>query len=153
MAASGHLNDSSSPLRRAAKTGLLLALVALAPAAVSALWHPRAPAWTAPAAGDGTISWAEAHALPNPLWIDARSPEEFARGHVPTALSLPPAEWETRLEAVLIEWSPERPVVVYCGGNGCLASHAVARRLRDELGFTRVHVLADGWKGEERPAP
>lgn len=135
---------------RPATVAVWIALAALFPAIVSALWHPRAPSWSAPAANDA-ITWEAARALPDVLWIDARSPEEFAREHVPDALSLPANAWEDHIEAVLVAWSPERPVVVYCGGSDCHASQAVARRLRDELGFTGVRVLAGGWHGSERP--
>lgn len=136
-------------MRRAASVAFLLLLIALVPAVLVAWFHPRAPEWAAPAETD-LITWTDAQSLNNALWIDARTPEEFARGHVPSALTLPPAEWDARIEAVLMEWNPERPVVVYCGGSDCRASHAVAQRLRDELGFTDVHVLAGGSHGEER---
>lgn len=140
------------PPHRAVTAALALALAAVAPALVSAWLHPRAPAWHRVAEA-GTLSWTEARALHNALWIDARSAEDFARGHVDTALSLPASAWDAHVEAVLREWSPGRPVVVYCDGDGCRASHAVAQRLRDELGLSDIHVLAGGWHGEPAPTP
>lgn len=131
---------------------MVILLCVLVPAALSAWLHPEAPSWARPAEA-GMISWADAQALTDALWVDARSPQEFARGHVPSALSLSPAEWDTRVEAVLIEWTPERPVVVYCGGNECQASHSVAQRLREELGITHVHVLSGGWPAGGRAMP
>jgi rhodanese-related sulfurtransferase len=124
-----------------------LLVLAVIPAVVGAWLHPKAPGWQqAPMAG--AISWAAAQALPNALWIDARSPDEFARDHVAGALSLPPAEWDAHIEKVLGEWQPGRSLVVYCGGGGCKASQAVAERLRTELGLTEVHVLTGGWSGQ-----
>lgn len=140
------------PPHRTCAAALALILAALVPALASAWLHPRAPAWKA-AAEAGTLTWNEANALHNALWIDARTADEFTRGHVGNALSLPAADWDAHIEAVLREWSPGRPVVVYCGGGGCRASHAVAQRLRDELGLSDIHVLAGGWHGEAPPAP
>jgi len=142
-------HSRSRPIRHAIGGAVAIGLCALVPALLSAWLHPQASQWTRPTEA-GTISWANAQMLSKALWIDARSAEDFSRGHVPSALSLPPAEWDTRVEAVLIEWSPERPVVVYCGGNDCLASHSVAQRLREELGLTNVHVLSGGWSTAER---
>ncbi len=136
-------------LRRTGGIVLTLLLAAIAPALLTAWLHPRAPAWTLPAA-TGELTWQQARALPDPLWIDARPATEFAIAHLPGALSLPAAEWDSRIETILGEWRPGRPVIVYCGGNGCQASHDVARRLHDELGLSNIHVLAGGWTA---PAP
>lgn len=87
------------------------------------------------------------------LWIDARSAEDFARGHAVGALNLPAAEWDARIEAVLTEWTPGRAVIVYCGGNDCHASETVARRLREELGLGDVRVLTDGWRPDPKHTP
>jgi rhodanese-related sulfurtransferase len=139
--------DLSFPHVVRVAVGLLLA--AAVPAGVSAWLHPRAPAWTEPTRfAPELISWSEAKALAGALWLDARSAQDFARGHVAGAISLPVSEWDERIEAVLTKWSPGQAVIVYCGGNDCLASEAVARRLREELGFTDVRVLAGGWRAE-----
>ena len=143
---------SPRPPHRPVAAAFALMLAAVVPALVSGWLHPRAPAWHA-VAETGTLAWAEARALRNALWIDARSAEDFDHGHIDTAISLPASDWDAHLEAVLREWSPGRPVVVYCGGGGCRASHAVAQRLRDELGLSDIHVLAGGWPGEPRPTP
>lgn len=144
----------NASLTRVARVALWIGLAAAVPACVSAWLHPRAPTWTKPTAEvAGAISWSEAKALSGALWIDARSAEDFARGHVANAISLPAYEWESRIEAVLTEWSPGRAVIVYCGANNCRASDAVARRLRDELGFADVHVLAGGWQAERKDVP
>src|SRR5690606_19024005 len=113
---------------------------------VSAWLHPRPPAWEQPVTR-GTLDWAAARALDGALWVDARSAEDFARAHVPNALSLPANDWHTHIEALLMAWQPDQPLVVYCGGGACQASQEVAQRLRDELGLTNVWVLAGGWTG------
>lgn len=139
-------------LRQTCGVALALVLAAIVPALLTAWLHPRAPAWTLPAT-TGELTWQQARALPDPLWIDARPATEFAAAHLPGALSLPATDWDSRIETILAQWSPGRPVIVYCGGNGCQASHEVARRLRDELGLSEIHVLAGGWPTPSTPAP
>jgi rhodanese-related sulfurtransferase len=136
----------------------VLLLLGAAAAGATAFWHPRAPS-RAPAAPDGAdvlapgfIRADDALAFArreNPLWIDARSADEFLRGHVPGALRLNEDEWEKRLEAVIDVWTPERLVFVYCAGRGCAASQGVAARLRRELGADErtILVVREGWEG------
>jgi rhodanese-related sulfurtransferase len=80
------------------------------------------------------------------LWVDARSDEQFARGHVPGAVQLNEDRWDELLRGMLAAWSPERKVVVYCSRKTCNASHEVAERLRKEAGLTNVYVLSGGWE-------
>ncbi len=54
--------------------------------------------------------------------------------------------WNEMLPAIVGTWTPDRKIVVYCKSQSCSASHAVARRLRDEAGFTEVFVLKGGWE-------
>jgi rhodanese-related sulfurtransferase len=118
-----------------------IVLAAWVPAVVAFRLNPHRPEWDLV----GEATWEVVRAWPEVLWIDARSADAFDRGHVPGAFNLSPDSWEARIGAVLAAWTPERPVVVYCDGGGCRLSHEVARRLRDELGFTHLHVLAGGW--------
>ena len=86
-------------------------------------------------------AWGE-----NAIWIDARPDEEFARDHVPGALSLNEDRWNELLPQFLAAWSPEKKVVVYCGSEGCNASREVARRLRKEAQLPNVLVIEGGWE-------
>ena len=63
--------------------------------------------------------------------LDARTPESFARGHVPGAINIPHRRIDARSTARL---SKDRLIVTYCDGNGCNASAKAAFRLA-ELGF------------------
>jgi rhodanese-related sulfurtransferase len=72
-------------------------------------------------------AWAE-----NAMWVDARPDDEFARDHVPGALSLNEDRWNELLPQFLAVWSPEKKIVVYCSSLSCNASREVARRLRKE---------------------
>ncbi len=86
-------------------------------------------------------AWGE-----NTIWVDARSDEEFAHGHVPGAILLNEDHWNELLPQFLQKWSPEKKVVVYCSSQSCNASREVARRLRVEAQLKNVFVLEGGWE-------
>lgn len=95
---------------------------------------------SAPAAVDVATLRAELGAAPAPRLVDVRSPEEYALGHLPGAVSMP----LDRLADGAGSLAQAESVVVYCSG-GVRAMQA-ARRLGD-LGFRRVRRLADGIEG------
>lgn len=102
-------------------------------------------AWVVgPQSGEPEITLFEALDL-KPLWVDARPETEFAKGHIPGALLLNEDQWHGQLPALLEQWSGEQPVVVYCSTQKCRASHAVAKRLREEAGI-EARVLKGGWE-------
>ena len=80
------------------------------------------------------------------IWVDARPDEEFARDHVPDAISLNEDRWNDLLSQFLVVWSPGKKVVVYCSSLSCNASREVARRLRREAQLPDVFVLEGGWE-------
>lgn len=80
------------------------------------------------------------------LFVDVRSPEMFAEGHIPGAVSLPLGELDARLEDFAAEVPAEQPVVTYCSGRLCQDSHSAAQRLM-ERGFQNVVVFIDGFPG------
>lgn len=71
--------------------------------------------------------------------IDARSPESYARAHVPGAINFPHRTMNGESTASL---SREKLYVTYCDGTGCNASTKAALRL-SELGF-RVKEMIGG---------
>ena len=80
------------------------------------------------------------------LSIDTRDPEAYARAHIPGALNLDPRDYEQGLQRVLMEWTPERRIVVYCSTRSCGQSTAVAHALEQDLGLDSVWVLEGGWE-------
>jgi ArsR family transcriptional regulator len=67
---------------------------------------------------------AESHQV---LLLDVRPPEEYARGHIPSALNVPPDQIETFLE----HFDPrDKQVVAYCRGPYCTFSHRAVVALR-----------------------
>ena len=121
-------------------------LLAVIPAAGTALWHPRRPAWQSdevtPAAA---TAWGA-----GVLWVDARPDEDFAKAHIPGALSLNEDHWDDLLPAFLDEWNPSRKIVVYCSSLSCQTSRDVARRLREEASLPNVFILEGGWEAWQR---
>ena len=82
-------------------------------AVLSATALLAASAWAQPSSGP--INGPQADALIRQLGerlvvVDVRSPEEYAQGHIPQALSIPVNELETRLEEI----PPNTPVLFLC---------------------------------------
>lgn len=57
--------------------------------------------------------------------VDVRPPAEYAAGHLPGAVNVPPGE----LEARLAELPPGQPVVAYCRGPFCAYADTAVRSL------------------------
>ncbi len=78
-------------------------------------------------------------------FVDARAAELYAQGHVPGALSAPPAGSEAELPTFFERLPLEGPIVIYCEGGDCHSSLALAKRLH-EKGFTDLRVFGGGWE-------
>jgi len=74
--------------------------------------------------------------------IDVRSAEEYAAGHIPSAINIPVATLEKNLPTE----DRNALVIVYCQSG--IRSKA-GKTVLDRLGFTRVvdFVSVDNWKG------
>lgn len=132
-------------LRQAA----ILALLALLPAIGEAIYSRDKISWRSPippsemATVDQARAWGE-----SVIWVDARPDVEFARDHVPGAVSLNEDRWDELLPQFLAAWTPGRKIVVYCSSLSCNASREVARRLRNQTQppMQNVFVLTGGWE-------
>lgn len=71
--------------------------------------------------------------------LDVRPPDEFALGHLPSAVNVPLKE----LERHLSELNPSQEVVAYCRGPYCVLSYEAVEALRDR-GF-KARRLQDGF--------
>ena len=78
------------------------------------------------------------------ILIDARSPESFAREHVPGAINLPHRTISAETTA---SFDRAKTLITYCDGNGCNGSTKAAAKL-SELGFRVKEMLGgiDWWK-------
>ena len=77
------------------------------------------------------------------LFLDARPRDFWRMSRIPGALSLPEEGFERAFPEVEERLRKGGPVVVYCSGYGCEASHVVARKLRDK--GIHAAILNEGW--------
>lgn len=85
---------------------------------------------------------------PNLILIDARSTEEFAKGHIDGAINI--FAYEENIELYFknltkIPFDKTGIIIVYCEGGTCDASHKVATDLI-RLGHNNVFVYSGGWE-------
>lgn len=127
-----------------------------APAAVS---PPPPAASTTPAAAAlpaipdtrepvevGTALVVQLHAAGAALFVDARTPGEFAEGHIAGAVNLPFDDVFRKPDLARSLDSGGRPVVTYCGGGDCELSRNLAFALI-EGGHRKVLVYLGGTAG------
>jgi rhodanese-related sulfurtransferase len=88
---------------------------------------------------DDVVRYQEAGAA---LIVDARDSESFVEGHIPGAVSLPYGEATPDAIEALVPG--DRPIIVYCGGNGCEISVDLAWDLLGS-GHGRVAVYEGGF--------
>jgi rhodanese-related sulfurtransferase len=137
-----------------------LALIVLAAAAIALIsnhfrpaplpligdWSPEARL-TSPSGRQMAISLDEAKNLfqsKGSVFIDARPLEEFTKGHIQGAISLPWHEAEQRVMDVTADFANNTVIITYCDGDTCDLSKDLALFL-ENLGFTNARVLVNGW--------
>ncbi|MBI1190454.1 MAG: hypothetical protein GC200_07235 [Tepidisphaera sp.] len=80
-------------------------------------------------------------------FVDARAMNEYEEGHIDSALWMPSEEFMNgHTPEALQLLDAKAPVVVYCDGGLCDASKNVVVLLQ-QAGFTRCHILTDGYPG------
>ncbi|MBZ5639141.1 MAG: rhodanese-like domain-containing protein [Acidobacteriia bacterium] len=87
------------------------------------------------------------------LFVDAREAADYATGHVPGAINLPFDESVTDPEKLEKVDSQGRPIIVYCGGNGCEVSIQMGEALV-QAGHRKVLVDEGGfpeWEAASYP--
>jgi rhodanese-related sulfurtransferase len=104
---------------------------------------------TVPIATDRYIQLAEMKKLVSDrgcLILDARPAPFYQRSHIPSAYSLPRAEFEIRFRSLksLLDANHDKMMVVYCSGTDCGDSEMVAENLQ-ALGYPNVWLFRAGW--------
>ena len=126
---------------------VILAALALVPAAGEAIYFRDKISWRSAIAPSEMVTVEQARALgATAIWVDARPDDEFASDHVPSAISLNEDRWNELLPQFLAVWVPGKKTVVYCSSLSCNSSREVARRLRKEAQLSDVFVLEGGWE-------
>ncbi len=131
------------------RQALILVALAFLPGIGQAIYFRDKVSWRLPVTASEMVTVVQARAWgENAIWIDARPDEEFARDHVPGALSLNEDRWNELLPQFLAVWSLEKKIVVYCSSQSCNASREVAHRLRNQAQppMQNVFVLEGGWE-------
>ena len=131
------------------RQALILVALAFLPGIGQAIYFRDKVSWRLPVPASEMVTLVQARAWgENAIWIDARPDEEFARDHVPGAISLNEDRWNELLPQFLAVWSPEKKIVVYCSSQSCNASREVAHRLRNQAQppMQNVFVLEGGWE-------
>lgn len=81
----------------------------------------------------------------NAVFLDARSPEEYAEGHIPGALEFYADDFEKFAPVVLPQLKDKnQELIAYCHGSSCELSLHLANALMDQ-GYTNVKVFFGGW--------
>ena len=78
------------------------------------------------------------------IMMDARPNDDYEKGHIRNARSLPWEEVDQRFMEVTKDISVDTPIITYCDGETCNLSHHLANFLLD-MGFTNVRILVNGW--------
>jgi len=79
----------------------------------------------------------------NALFVDARHPYDFARGHIPGAVNVPQSDVQGA-QSLLAIIPRNALLVTYCDGAECNSSVQLALTL-SEAGYTNVKVFFGGW--------
>jgi rhodanese-related sulfurtransferase len=107
-----------------------------------------------------TDCWDVHHALSTGqqdfVLLDVRSPDLYAKGHVPGALNLPHGKI---VESKMAEWPMDTLFVTYCAGPHCNGGHKGALRLARLGRKVKLMIggvtgwLDEGFQLKEGPAP
>ncbi len=87
------------------------------------------------------------------VFIDSRAAADFARGHIPGAISVPLEEIKKGNLSLLEKIPRDRLLVIYCEGGDCQTSLLLAEFL-SERGYRDLRVFSGGWTewtGAEMP--
>jgi rhodanese-related sulfurtransferase len=139
-------------MRRFISEALLLLAAILGLAALVWLVCPLEGVSAAAREEGGKVAWAwvQAQGEGEVLLVDARSEAEFAQSHLPHAISLNMDNLQVALPSLLDQYSPDKAVVVYCGGRGCAGARELAQYLREKLEMPHVYTLIGGWEGARK---
>lgn len=81
------------------------------------------------------------------LFVDVRTPVQFADGHVPNAINVPYDPFDFGFEAAALAAIPrDVPVILYCDSISCTKSKEMAEFLAFS-GYNNVLVMPDGLVG------
>jgi 3-mercaptopyruvate sulfurtransferase SseA len=150
-------NQRAIRLRSALRQGMLLVTFGVI---VGAVFNglrtdglPWVGLWSSPSVtvqrlqGLKKISLEEAWALyksGQALFLDARDPGAFQKGHLPGTINIPPEEADVFCEEVMTFVASGKHIIAYCDGEDYSLSSELAWALQ-KYGVPQVMVLINGW--------
>ncbi len=78
------------------------------------------------------------------IFLDARSSDDYEKGHIRGARSLPWMKFSEYFDKATSDLGNDQMIITYCEGETCELSKELANALI-EMGFTHVRVLINGW--------
>ena len=124
---------------------LLLLVMAGLLGGLSYLIHPGVPPLDVAGKDPLSISFESFEESVNEVvLVDARSRSDYDKHHLQGAILINEDHFNDQLINLLDVWKPGQMIVVYCEGGDCLASRAVAKRLRQALGMDQAYYLKGG---------
>ncbi len=143
------------------RAGMIL-LVSGVVAVVANTVHPRRIPWVQSWSNHVEARAREAGVRVMPLsvaleararFVDARPREEFERGRIPAALSVPLGEWEDAFALLADLVESNGPMVLYCGNRDCDDALLLALEIQT-FGGTNLFLYSDGFEAwEEHGGP
>ncbi|MBS0195226.1 MAG: rhodanese-like domain-containing protein [Planctomycetes bacterium] len=97
-----------------------------------------------PDKGDITLAQARELFSKKAAFADARNRKDYDAGHVEGAWHMPLEDFSGGSPEAAQFLNKTDPIVVYCTGGDCHASHDVVIML-EAMGFTRCYVMVDGY--------
>jgi rhodanese-related sulfurtransferase len=77
--------------------------------------------------------------------IDARSPENYANGHIRGAINLPAGTMHASFPKFKQDVAPDQFIIIYCASSTCGAGDMVYDYLATQ-GYTNMRVYKPGWQ-------
>ena len=130
----------------AAVAGLLMNQARSNTLPLVAAWSPETRL-TADSGENMVVSLDEARNLcldKKAIFLDARSPEDYARGHIRCAQNIPWQSFDEYIDRVFETIPDNAWIVIYCDGEHCSLSEDLAKELLS-MGYENVKVLLNGW--------
>ncbi|MER3328782.1 MAG: rhodanese-like domain-containing protein [Candidatus Kapaibacterium sp.] len=96
----------------------------------------------------GTITYEQIKArISNPefIIIDARSPEDFAKGRIGEAINIFPYGDEGQYFEQIYTLPRDKKYLIYCTGGDCDLSHHLAEDMKT-AGFENMFIYVGGWE-------
>ncbi len=77
------------------------------------------------------------------VFLDARSPDDYRKGHIKGAISVPVGEFDSAVSELKSKYHSDTFFITYCSGRYCEDSHVLAQKLFEQ-GYFEVSVFIDG---------